>query len=329
MCFRRRTVFDFPIPMNQEDYFMVDQSVTVDAAATDTTSLATTIPEIWAARTLDMMKSYLVIGALPQFQNTELLNTAGDVLHLPFFLQISAEAAGKTEGALADITELTSSEVTATPTTFKNAAQLTDEMLERTNIVGLTTEAVDRLAYGHALKLEKDIRVALEAAVNAGSNAGQLVDKTGAQFSASLLADARRIFRKNAPGMQLTSAVAVVHPDHMVVLEKDPQFIDASVYGNSTVLLNGEIGRYLGIRILVSDVGRQGAADFDSDATNDQDCWVLGPDAFRIAWKRYPTVKTQYHARAGITDVVATSGRAITTYRVQHIVRIVADLAPN
>lgn len=314
--------------MAKEDLFYVDQISVIDAAATDTVSLDETIPEVWAARVLEFMQSRLVLGALPQFQNTDLLNKPGDLLHLPIFDQISAEAAAATEGSAAAITEVTTSEVTATPTTFKNGVELTDEMLERTNVVSFMDEAMKRIGYGLALKLEKDIRVKLEAAVNAGTNSGQLVDKTGSQFSEDWLADARRKFRKNAPNSMLSELIAVVHPDHMIVLEKSTKFVDSSVYGNNTPLLTGEIGTYLGIRIIVSDIGRQGAADFDSDATNDQDCWVLGPDAFRVVWKRKPTVKTQYYAREGYTDVIGTAGWAVTRYRVEHIVRIVADVAP-
>jgi N4-gp56 family major capsid protein len=314
--------------MAKEDFFYVDQISVIDAAATDAVSLDETIPEIWASRVLEFMQSRLVLGGLPQFQNTDLLNKPGDILHLPIFDQISTEAAAATEGSAAAITEITSSELTATPSTYKNAVELTDEMLERTNVVTFMDEAMRRLGYGMALKLEKDIRVKLEAAVNAGANAGQLVDKTGSQFAATFFADARRIIRKNAPNVQPNEFIAVVHPDHMIALEKDTQFVDASVYGSSTALLTGEIGKFLGIRMLVSDVGRQGAADFDSDATNDQDCWVLGPDAFRVVWKRKPQVKTQYFAREGYTDVVGSAGWAVTKYRVEHIVRIVADVAP-
>lgn len=314
--------------MNHEEYFYVDQSVAINAAATDTASLAETIPEIWASRTLEFMQSYLVLGALPQFQNTDLLNAPGDILHLPNFEQVSTEAAAASEGSAASITEITTAEVTATPSTFKNAIQLTDEMLERTNVLTFMEEGMRRLGYGLALKLEKDIRVTLEAAVNAGSNAGQLVDKTGSQFSEDYVADARRILRKNRPGLQLNSAIVVVHPDHMVVLEKSTKFVDASVYGTNEVLMNGEIGRYLGHRIIVSDVGRQGAADFDTDSTNDQDAWVLGPDAFRIVWKRQPTIRTQYFALEGYTNVVGSAAWDVVAYRVQEIVRIVADVAP-
>ena len=114
----------------------------------------------------------------------------------------------------------------------------------------------------------------------------------------------------------------------MVVLEKSSKFVDASVYGTNEVLLTGEIGRYLGMRIIVSDVGRQGSADFHSDSTNDQDCFVLGPDAFRVVWKRRPYIRMQYQALARYTDVVAAAEWDAIVYRVKHIVRIVADVAP-
>jgi N4-gp56 family major capsid protein len=310
--------------MSNQEFFYVDQSF--DANATTTSTVDDIIPEVWAQRVLQFMESRLVLGNVPAFQNRELLGRAGDILHLPIWDQVSLEAAATLEGSAAAITAMTTTEVTATPSTYTSAVQVTEEMMSRT-LVDVMTEATQRLGYGLALKLEKDIRVKLEAAVNAGSNAGQLVDKTGSQFSEDFFADARRVFRKNAPDAELGGLIAVLHPDHLIVLEKSSKFVDASIYGGREAILNGEIGRYLGIRILSSDIGRQGAADFDSDGTNDQDCWVLGPDALRVVWKRTPYIRTQYFARTRHTDVVAAAEWASVAYRVPHIVRIVANVA--
>lgn len=118
----------------------------------------------------------------------------------------------------------------------------------------------------------------------------------------------------------------VIPPKFMQVLEKSTQFTDASIYGGREAILNGEIGRYLGVRILVSNFIRQGGADFDSDSTNDLDAWVLGPDAFRVAWKRDPYIRTDYNVKGRFHEIVATSEWAVGEYRVEHIVRIVADV---
>lgn len=310
--------------MANEQFYYVDQAA--DANMTSTTTVDDIIPEVWASRVLQFMESRLVLGALPFARNTELLGRGGDILHLPVWDQVSLEAAAVNEGSSVSITAITTSEVTATPTTVSAAVQVTEEMMARA-MANVMEEATQRLGYGLALKLEKDIRVALEAAVNAGTNSGQLVDKTGFQFSEDFFADARRVFRKNAPDAELQGLVAVLHPDHLITLEKSSKFVDASVYGGREAILNGEIGRYLGIRILSSDIGRQGSADFDSDSTNDQDCWVLGPDSFRIVWKRNPYIRTQYQALSRHTDVVAASEYKAVAYRAKHIVRIVADVA--
>lgn len=310
--------------MNEELYY-IDQAQ--DAAATDTASVDDIIPELWSKRVLQFMESNLVLGALPGVMDRTLVGTAGDILHLPIFDQVSAEAAAVAENASTTIVELTTSEATATPTEYSMAIQLTEKMISR-SMVNMMEEGSRRLGYGLALKLEKLIRVELEATVNAGTNSGQLLDKTGSQFSEDFIADAKRIFRKNAPDAEFSQIVAVLHPDHSVVLEKSSKFVDASVYGGREVLLNGEFGKYLGVRLLMSDIGRQGAADFDTDSTNDQDCWVLGPDAFRVAVKRDPYIRTQYIALERNWNVVATAEWNVTDYRIKHIVRIVADVAP-
>ena len=309
------------------EFYYVDQAVAISPNYTGTLNVDDIIPELWASKALEFMQSRLVLGALPGVNNNELLGRGGDILHLPVWDQISLEAGATLEGSAATVAALTTSVVDATPTTFTAAVQVTEEMLSRA-ILDVMTEATQRLGYGLALKLEKDIRVALEAAVNAGANSGQLVDKTGSQFSEDFIADARRIFRKNAPNARLTELTAVIHPDHMIVLEKSSKFTDASVYGSNEALLSGEIGRYLGMKIIVSDIGRQGAADFDTDSTNDQDAWVLGPDAFRVVWKRSPYIRSQYFALERYTDVVAAAEWDSVALRAKHIVRVVADVAP-
>ena len=311
------------------EMFYVDQSL--DGNATLTGSVSEIIPEIWGARVLPYMEDELVFGGLPGVMDRSLVGTAGDLLHLGIFDQVSAKGASTAENASAAVTELTTSEITLQPTEYTNAVQITQKMFTRT-IVNMMDEAMARLGRGLGEALEEHIVTALAAAVNATTNAGQLIDKTGSQVSANFLADARRLLRRNAKLTQPNNRagiVAVISPEHMNVFEKSSQFIDASIYGGRETILNGEIGRWLGIPILVSNYTRQGDADFDGDGSDDQDIWVLGPDAFRVAWKRDPYIETQYFARARHWDIVGAAEWDTKAYRIQHIVRIVADVEPE
>lgn len=55
---------------------------------------------------------------------------------------------------------------------------------------------------------------------------------------------------KNIPGDPFVLFVA---PEQENALMKDSQFINASEYGNNEVVMNGEIGKYLGIKVVVTD----------------------------------------------------------------------------
>lgn len=303
--------------------FYVDQAI--DSAATDTTSAAAIIPEVWGARVLEYMKEYIVFAGLPGVMNRELVGTPGDILHLPKWDQDLTVTAATAENADASVQEITTTDKTFTPTEYTAAVQVTQKVMSR-SLASVMDEAANRLAFAAALGLERAIVTELEATVNLSTNTGQLLDKTGSQFSEDFLAEARRIFRTNAlSSVALGRLVAIVHPLHMQVLEKSSQFTDASIYGGREVLLNGEIGRYLGMRILVSNEIRQGGADIDSDSTNDYDCWVLGPDAFRVAVKRDPYLEVEYHALGRYWDVVIAHEYDVEEYRIEHIVRIIAD----
>lgn len=305
------------------ELFYVDQAI--DAAATDTASLAATIPEVWGARVLEYMSEQFVFAGIPGVMNRELVGQPGDILHLPKFDQDLTDAAATAENADASVFEITTTDITFTPTEYTSGVEITEKSMSRST-VAIMEEASRRLAESHSSAVEKAIVTELEATVNAGTNSGQLLDKTGSQFSEDFVAEARRLFKENAKSYFGGQLVMVIPPKFMQVLEKSTQFTDASIYGGREAILNGEIGRYLGVRILVSNFIRQGGADFDSDSTNDLDAWVLGPDAFRVAWKRDPYIRTDYNVKGRFHEIVATSEWAVGEYRVEHIVRIVADV---
>ena len=104
--------------------------------------------------------------------------------------------------------------------------------------------------------------------------------------------------------------------------------MNASEYGSAEVLLNGEIGRYLGIRVVVTNnvpaSGDGGATTSDDWGTgtnlNGHQCLMLkGQKASAFAWGRQPDIQVfpfpsnlqtrivmsmDYQAKAFYTDAV-------------------------
>lgn len=80
----------------------------------------------------------------------------------------------------------------------------------------------------------------------------------------------------------------VISSDHKKDLRTDSQFTNAAEYGSDEVVLNGEIGMYLGLRVMVSN-------------TIDDEAVVIGRErdsgadvAQAIVWKEMPEVNYQY-----------------------------------
>lgn len=90
--------------------------------------------------------------------------------------------------------------------------------------------------------------------------------------------------------------VLFIGPAQEMALRKDSQFVNASEYGTNEVVQNGEIGKYLGIRVVVTDNVEQTAAgnsapDGDTAAVNTTLCILAKPKkAVTMCWGQEPVI---------------------------------------
>ena len=95
----------------------------------------------------------------------------------------------------------------------------------------------------------------------------------------------------------------ILHPRQLGDLMKDSQFINAYQYGGREVILNGELGRIGGLRVLISD---------EIDVASSKGKALLvgrhkdGTPAFGIALKASPRIETERNALERSTTFVAT-----------------------
>ena len=81
-----------------------------------------------------------------------------------------------------------------------------------------------------------------------GGDATQVEDLTaGDVLTTDLIADARRQIMLN----NFVPKFIVISPWNEATLMKDSQFVNASEYGSNTIVLKGEIGTYLGMKVIV------------------------------------------------------------------------------
>lgn len=111
--------------------------------------------------------------------------------------------------------------------------------------IALEADTIARAARAHAKQVDEDIIAAMEA----GAAAANAVSLSGT-FGREEITEMRRKLRaQNVPMSDLTLAVAPEFEEDML---NTTDFIDASKYGDRMPVLNGEIGRVFGARVVVS-----------------------------------------------------------------------------
>lgn len=230
-----------------------EEAVEVIKALTGTTELAELIPEVWASEIERDAQANRVMRNLDQvIKNTDLLDSPGDIVHIPKLHDLTP-AAALTETVAVVPQAMSDDVVDFTPTEWGTGVELTRKMLRRA-YVPVMEDAVEVL--GIALAQGEDVEIITQAIAGVSIEVFPVSTYTtvddilvGDVMTPDIMVDARTQLRLNdAPGPYAW----VIHPAQEGALLKDDQFVDASKYGNNQIVLNGEIGTYLGMRIFVS-----------------------------------------------------------------------------
>ncbi len=137
---------------------------------------------------------------------------------------------------------------------LKGAVGIAKELM-MTCSVDVVSEAREAIA----LDIADDVDLALATALQStsvtnqlwGGDATQVEDLTdGDVITTDLVADAKRQMAVNNFGD--TNRWLVISPYQEATFLKDSQFLNAAEYGNNEVVLKGEIGKYLGFKIIVT-----------------------------------------------------------------------------
>lgn len=289
------------------DFYLVDEAA--DANLSDTASLDDVIPEVWSRRVRDYFDDALVVAQLMDVEEM----SEGDQLHIPKWVDDTITIDSHTEGADVTVSQMTDTVVTVTPATKAARIQISDQLMRRT-LRGVNV--MERAAQVLGRKLAEDVEDIVIAELqtefaDGGTHDARVIDETGtANVTAELLKGAfanakKRFMADNVPGEYF----CVMRPEEYELLLGDSQFTDASVFGGREAVLNGEIARYLGIRVLISNkISR--SSDWDSDSTNDFDTWFIaappGRQACTLAYLARPRLETQRRAEFLTTEVIAS-----------------------
>jgi len=124
--------------------------------------------------------------------------------------------------------------------------------------------------------------------------------------------------------------VLFIGPSQEEAFLKDSQFVNAAEYGNNEIVMNGEIGRYLGIKIVVTNnveqvaSGSEGpdAETANAGATMTRCIMMKGKKACALAWGQKPSLKFYDNIPEVSQDVVLETAYAASVVHADAIVFI-------
>lgn len=130
-----------------------------------------------------------------------------------------------------------------------------------------------------------------------------------------------------------TAFVLFVGPAQEMALRKDSQFVNASEYGSDEVVLNGEIGKYLGIKIVVTNnvesVAASGTAPDGGSVTGTAmtRCLLCVPKrAYTFVWGQAPEISVAALPWQASQTIVLETAYAGSVVHADAVVKIdVAD----
>lgn len=274
------------------------------------------IPEVWSRKIEEFEKANLVFANLGVY-NTELLESPGDIVNIAVDAELTAAAL--TESTTASVSAISYTQVTVTPSEYGVAVQVTRKNLKRA--FNSIMEDQSRIM-GYALAKKKDVVIEAALAGAAGSSStiyAGTATATGALTSAMVL-DTDLIANgiSTLRGKDVPAKYLVIHPNTENSLLKEADFIDASKYGGREVVMNGEIGRYLGIQVFTTTVcSTAGSANIYYN-------YMLGPRAFVLAQKMTPKFDSKYEPLDRAYTLVAVEDYGVSVLNSKHIVKMIS-----
>jgi len=211
------------------------------------------------------------------------------------FTSIATESTART---LTEIDNLNT--VVFTPVTSKLGAAVSKDVVQ-TSQVDVVRFAREQMAYDAALKIDTAFATAIAAAASPAatlyggdaSTTGTLA--TGDVITTDLVAKSQRYLKANGwvsePNRPFVLFVPAVCEEAFL---KDSQFVNAAEYGSNEVVANGEIGRYLGVRVVVTEQCPS-ASTWGGGSLAGHTCFLVKAKvAYGIAYRENPSLDFEY-----------------------------------
>lgn len=200
--------------------------------------------------------------------------------------------AGQGEGVPTTAVSMTAANITGTVTQYDAAVSISD-IVATTAFGDVMKATMQRLAYNAGLSIDTVVRNiistagTLQSATGVAGAAWTSIPATGILNIGEIRKAKRTLERNDAMQLPDGSWVSVIHPDSLYDLEADTStggWIDANKYTEPNAvnaLLNGEVGKLLGVRFLQTSNGYTRGAGITTSGTVYVTS-VFGTDAFGV-----------------------------------------------
>ena len=287
--------------------------------ALTTTDAAKAIPIIWSPQ--------VELGAQPRrvmrglgIVDTTLRGSPGNKFYFPTLPTVLVAVSASEGVAPADLAvsvdrlEITTGEIIAgISVTRQTIEQVTFNVIDE--LTNLLSEAV-------ANKEDADLLAALNAAsgiagtLYGGDAASEVTVDSTDVFSTDKLADAITVMR----AQKKEPRYLVISPVQEGPLLKSDKFVNAAEYGGREVILNGEIGQYLGIKVLKTTQVPTGTG---AGAITTYHGFLLSERVWVEEVKRDPEVETKYEPGERKTYLYGTMEYGLGVLNAKGIVKII------
>jgi N4-gp56 family major capsid protein len=177
-------------------------------------------------------------------------------------------------------------ETTITSDSFVSGGiEISKQAMMTTNI-----DLVEEARNAVTQQIAEDVDLAIRDEIVDATPASNIVDQTTSeQLTPEAIADAMENVERN----NYVPRFLIVSPAHINDLRKDSQFTNASEYGDDEVVVDGEIGQYLGVSVMKTQAAVR-------DQAGDEFAYLVGegPDGSAVgpllAYKELPNIDMQY-----------------------------------
>jgi len=277
------------------------QTVQEMAAGNTTTSttgfgqIATgVVGKIWLKELLAMAKQKMYFE---QFAYVSTAPKGNKDVAVPLYtnnLDFSITTTEATTRTKTQINNLTT--VVFTPTTQKFGVAISKDVV-RTSQVDTVRFAREQLVYDASLNIDVAFDTVLKADTTntqlwGGGRAAEGSLVAGDVLDTDLIAKARRVIKAHGWAPEADKPFVLFMPSVAEeALIKDSQFINASEYGSNEVVMNGEIGKYIGIKVITTE--QCSSATFNALAGHY--CYLLKAKiSYGIVYGEKPTLEFEF-----------------------------------